>query len=172
MKKGFPTINFKEGKWRGTTPPRRLKPAERGLLESKERTGEPFPSWNSWEQEPGYGKAKGSYTEKLRRSLWDWMDSKGQTYLGNLTFDYRLSRKTVITVVGSYPYIKHNPYVGKGSKGMTLEISVSSINGSPVRLLFNKRQGFAWNRILAREAFLAISEGDRIEDSNAKSNYQ
>lgn len=138
---------------------------DRKLLKKKRRTGEPSPAFDDLlvysglgEFGGGYGKARGSYTEKLRRSLWSWMEETYGNPMHPLTFEYRLYRRKRINVVGTYPFIKHEPAYGNGKKGFVLILTVESIDGIPYRGL-GRRAYFAWDRIIGKEMFLALPEG-------------
>lgn len=152
MKKGI-TLFQSNGRWRGIMPFRMRKP-----LESERRTGEPSPTLTSWYPE-GYGKARGSFTKKMRDALYAWMEANGFSYYSEpLTFEYRLYRHRNVTVTGLYPYIKHSPSYGRGKKGFILQLSVLSIDGVPCRFLFGRRAHFAWDRIIGRDKLLALTE--------------
>jgi len=148
--------------------PFRQAKAVRKLLENHRRTGEPSPVIFSkvWLElnnlsNQGHGKAKGSFTEKLRKSLRDWQQQKGGTWASQLTFDYKLHRHKIIKVTGYYPYIAHLPAYGKGMKGFVLRLSNISIDG-----IMYKGAGavyFAWNRIIGREKLLALPSGETVE---------
>ena len=130
-------------------------------LHSQQRTGEPFPpSSNRWgwnfPKPDGYGKAAGSYTYEMRKQLALWMEERLGSWTMPLTFEYKLSRHKKVIVTGSHPYIKHNPGIG-----FTLMLSHTSIDGLPTKFWFGNRVAFAWNRIVAKERFLSLSEGTK-----------
>ena len=130
---------------------------DRKLLDLQRRTGEPSPAIRReeiWNYPEDYGKASGSFTQSMRMSLWEWMKEKYGSRLHPLTFEYRLHRKKVITVVGKLPYIKHIPDYGHGKKGFVLAINIMSIDG----ILYRGpgMQHFAWDRIIGKESFLAL----------------
>lgn len=112
------------------------------------RTGEPSPASRRMlgYRSAGYGKAKGSFTEKMRDALREWMEANYGNTLGPITFQYRFSRKKVITVTGMYPVIRHWKDAGRGSKGFYLELYVISIDGVVPK---SPRNDFALNKILA-----------------------
>lgn len=129
----------------------------RKLLTTQRRTGEPSPAIYQYDWYPdGHGKASGSYTEKMRQSLWAWMEAKYGSAVYPLTFEYKLYRKRTVTVVGTFPTIRHYPYYGKGKKGFILELSVRSIDGIPCRMMLPKRTQFAWDRVVGKDMFLAL----------------
>ncbi len=138
----------------------------RNLLNYKKRTSEPFPAKilrldkgpPKWTYPDGYGKASGSYTEKMRLAFQEWMEKAHGSAFSPLIFQYKLSRHRTVTIVGSYPYIKHLPYYGNGKRGFVLSLRISSIDGSPFKG-FGKRQQLAWNRIIGREKMLYLEEG-------------
>ncbi len=139
--------------------------SDRKLLEKQRRTGEPSPAFDDYlvysglgEFSGGYGKAHGSFTEKLRLSLWTWLKENYGSSLHPLTFEYKLYRRKTIHVVGTYPWVKHLPTYGKGKKGFVLDITVESIDGLRYRGL-GKRVYFAWDRIIGKERFLALTGG-------------
>lgn len=121
-------IFLKNNRWRGIMPFRRTKERTE-TLSIRPRTGEPCPApYYAWLYPPGYGKAKGSYTEKIRQELWKWMDEKNGGWANPVTFYYRLSRKKVIIVTGYYPFIRHTP-----GRGFELLISQPYIDGIKCR---------------------------------------
>lgn len=132
-------------------------------LDQRRRGSEPSPAIiiHGYEgfHEPGYGMAEGSYTESMRKALWAWMEVKYGTMFHPLTFDYKLHRRQIISVIGSYPYIKHLPDFGRGKRGFLLELTIDSVNGVAFGGPF-RRQYFAWNRIVGRDRFLALPVGD------------
>jgi hypothetical protein len=135
----------------------------RELLEQYRRTGEPSLALQylrlGWgENDTGWGKAKGSYTELLRSSFFEWLEEKNGGWAAPLTFEYRLSRKKYITVVGVYPYILHDPNYGSGKKGFVLRLQVISMDGLPYRGI-GRFVWFAWDRIVGKEKMLALPEG-------------
>jgi hypothetical protein len=130
------------------------------LLDLQRRTGEPSPSESIWQYPEGYGKASGSYTEKMRLSLWDWIQDKyGTNWISaTLTFDYKLYRHKIVTVVIRSPKIEHKPSYGNGKRGFILIGHVLSIDGVQLRTFPSKEITFAWNRIIGRNNFLALPE--------------
>lgn len=153
MRSNYTTLQILNDRWRGIMPFRRFHDTGLKHLISKRRTGEPSPVIFGFECNDGYGKSRGSYTEKMRKTLYAWMQQKGYA---TLTFDYRLHRHKTITVVVQFPYIKHLPSYGRGKKGFVLQATVLSIDGVPYRY-FTHRVLFAWDRIIAREQFLALT---------------
>jgi hypothetical protein len=153
-------MKMSKNRWQGRMPFRLCKEV-RELLREKRRTGEPSPANNRLElyqfmmklREGSHQKAEGTYTEKLRQGLWEWCSRFG----GIITFEYRLSRHRIITVSGRGPIVYHDWVRGRGSKGMMMDLGVISIDGlRPVIRV----QTFAWNRIIGRERFLALSSGE------------
>lgn len=139
-------------------PFRNVGTDSRKLLDLQRRTGEPSPSFCDWKYPEGHGKAHGSFTEKMRLSLWEWMKQKYGSMPHPLTFDYKLSRHKTITVIGIFPRIIHNPSWGKANKGFVLEIRVTSIDGVPVKMTLGNRTRLSWNRIVGRDRFLALPQ--------------
>ncbi|KKM96760.1 hypothetical protein LCGC14_1174970 [marine sediment metagenome] len=163
------------GRWRGAMPFRRSQ-TYKECLDHQRRTGEPSPApahiqdWHAqliihqeWDKR-GHGKARGSFTEALRLALRDWVKEKYGSIWNPITFQYKLSRKRIITVRGTAPWIRHNPIWGKGKKGFTLGLTVDSIDGLPYSG-FGKYVDFAWDRIIGtmRDEMLALPIGGRIE---------
>lgn len=150
------------GRWRGRMPFRWAKPV-RDLLGQKRRTGEPSPALALtmlvFKYDRGHGKAKGSFTEKLRQAFREWQ--KGRAYQP-ITFEYRLSRKRRVTITGDSAYIKHDPCRGRGYKGFTLDIHVMSING--IRYRGPSRQPLALDRVIGRERLGLLGVGGSAHD--------
>ena len=129
---------IKNGRWRGNMPFRQDHNTQSETLQRQGRGGEPSPVSANQKFGPfgeilpeGYGRAKGSFTEKLRRALFEWMkDMYGNTY-GPVTFQYRLYRKKTIMVTDTFPCIFHYKNLGRGSKGFFLKVNILSIDGAP-----------------------------------------
>ena len=156
--------NIQRGRWRGRMPFRQSL-AVRDLLIQQRRTGEPSPSSNLQSffsvyrellamHRQGDGKADGSYTGKVRKALQDWVETNTGSWIGPLTFEYRISRKQTVLVTGTYPYIKHNPLWGAGQRGFVLELYAGSIDGAvPTGA---RIRSFAFNRIVGQSALKAL----------------
>ncbi len=106
------------------------------LCNLQRRTGEPSPAtplerYQGYFKDVGWGKAKGSYTEAMRKAFDKWRDENLGSPYSPITFQYRLSRKKIITVNAQGIYIKHYP--GYGKRGFVLVVtSVLSIDGVPL----------------------------------------
>jgi len=109
-------------------------------------------------REQGHSRADGSFTERLRNALFDWLDHNYGTRFATVIFDYRLSRKRTVTVTARGLYLRHDPLCGKGSRGFVLDAEILSIDGTPYK---GPRGMFSWNRIIGREKLLLITEGGR-----------
>lgn len=161
---------IKNGRWRGSMPFRRDKNTRPETLEQQGRTGEPSPAPSIQSQgrrdiwgEPlpkGYGMAEGSFTEKLRLALIEWVKNKYGSIYAPITFQYRLSRKKIITVTGNHPFIVHYKDLGRGSKGFFLRVRIISIEGVPPAGFVKYQNLFACNRIIGHETMqlLALPE--------------
>ena len=141
---------IKNGRWRGRMPFRSNHRLLTETLEEQGRTGEPslITSLNVHDRwfENARGRSKGSFTEHVRRELHDWLNGKGIP-LGPITFEYKLFRHRIITVIMDMPRIYHHRTIGDGSKGFVLEGSVRSIDGArPYG--FARHYPFALNRIV------------------------
>lgn len=140
-------------------PFRQAKPV-RKLIESHKRTGEPFPvkllDLLDESAKKGHGKALGSYTESMREALWKWMELNIGSSIGPIMFEYRLSRKKVVTVIGTFPYIKHNPIYGRGKRGFALLLHTDSIDGVQYRGWDIRHTAYAWDRIIGKEKIYAL----------------
>ena len=158
MGKGLPQLQLINGRWRGLMPFRASNRKQRKPLDLERRTGEPSPSTPIWHYPEGYGKANGSYTEKMRLALREWMNYKYGTQLAPLVFEYKLSRHSIITIIGIMPYIKHAPSWGKGKRGLILELYIQSIDGIPTKMLLGNRVTLVWNRIIGKEKLFALPE--------------
>jgi len=160
----YPTqLQVVNGRWRGIMPSRCLR-ADRELLEQYRRTGEPSLAASILDsaetrRRGGVGKAMNSFTEGMREALWYWMKEKYGSILTPIIFEYKLSRHRIITVIGSHPYLRHEPYYGRGKKGFILQLCINSIDGilcqGPIRIWF------AWDRIIGKEKMLYLPEGIR-----------
>jgi len=142
---------IKNGRWRGRMPFRMDHNARPETYVQQGRTGEPSPAsrrrrvYNSDLHPAGYGRAEGSFTEKMRNALSEWMKVNYGNTMGPVTFQYRLSRKKVITVTGVYPVIRHWKGMGRGSKGFYLRLYTTSIDGVVPSF---SRNAFALNKIV------------------------
>ena len=137
------------GRWRGIMPFRTALPL-RKLYDQQKRTGEPFPSiiFHLIDdlKSQGHGKSQGSYTARFRQALWAWMKETTGNSTGPLTLDYQLHRHKVVTITGMHPVIRHNPHLGRGYKGFTLDLQITSIDGIPYRGIPGQ-PCLAWGRI-------------------------
>jgi len=148
-------VQVVNGRWRGIMPFR----VHREPISSQGRTGEPSPAtayreYLDYYEREGNDKAEGSYTEKLREALREWMKVNLGSTLSPLTFEYRLSRHRIVLVTGNGPYISHDPRIGSGGRGFTLHLAkVLSMDGVPMdkeTRFFAQITGFALNRIVGR----------------------
>lgn len=140
--------------------PFRLDKEVRDLLLQQRRTGEPslafaFPLFAD-QRSKGRGKAKGSFTEKIRDEFAKWTRGNLITSSVPLTFDYKLSRHKVVTISGNCPYISHNPILGKGRKGFSLRLMILSINGIPYRGM--RENSFAVSRIIGHDVLKLLGD--------------
>lgn len=113
---------------------------------------------------PGYGMAEGSYTEKIRESLYAWMKNRepDKTWGFNpVTFKYRLYRHKIITVNFKIGTIIHDPNFGHGKKGFYMTGIVLSIDGiAPDKYIYGQSIFFL-NRIISGEYIgLLLAIGD------------
>lgn len=131
-------------------------------LEKQGRGGEPSLASLLWLSdklhEEGRGRAAGSFTEEVRNELRDWLKAKGLVWPFTITFEYRLYRHRIITVMMQYPAIFHYRLMGDGSKGFMLVGKVLSIDGARPR---GCRDAFAMTRIVGRfkQEFPALTRG-------------
>jgi hypothetical protein len=148
--KGLPNFQLINGRWRGIMPFRRDKAVVK-LYEQQRRAGEPSPFTDS-----ASGMAEGSYTEKMRKALIEWSDANlvGGWIGGDLTFEYKLYRHKIVTVIATLPVIRHHPFYGHGKRGFILMCHVKSIDGLPVKSPW--KNVFVWDRIVAKERFLSL----------------
>lgn len=167
MKRELPQLRIQNNRVRGCMPFRRSR-SERKLLHQDRRTGEPSPalpiipiSHDEWfeKRDSGYGKASGSYTEKLRIALSDWMKKEYGTEFHDLTFTYKLYRHKIVMITGSHPYIRHDPNWGKGLRGFQLVIHIKSIDGVQYRG-FQRPAVLAFDRIVARQKIFLLGESN------------
>jgi len=142
---------IRNGRWRGRMPFRMDHNSRPETYEQQGRTGEPSPAsrrrrnFNPAFHPAGYGRAEGSFTERMRDALDEWMKANYGNTMGPITFQYRLSRKKVITVTGMYPVIQHWKEMGRGSKGFRLRLYTTSIDGV---VPGSPRNVFALNKIV------------------------
>jgi len=133
----------------------------RKQLDQLRRTGEPSPAKVSEyldlidrEKAKGFHMAEGSFTETMRKELWRWMKTNYGSSLHPLTFEYKLSRKKKVVIVGERPFIRHTPLYGKGVRGFLLVITILSVDGVPY--VGMRRTTLAWSRIIGKERFLSL----------------
>ena len=130
----------------------------RKLLKQQRRTGEPSPAYHFMftERDKGRGKAHGSYTETMREALFQWRKDRGDVFGASITFQYRLSRKRIVTITGRYPYLYHDPLIGTGKQGFVLRLRIMSIDGLAYKPFV--RLPLSWNRIVGHIKMLALPE--------------
>ncbi len=161
-------MRTQRNRWRGRMPFRQSRKLWTEPLKKQGRTGEPSLATmrnllqlaNKFHEE-GRGKAEGSFTEQLRLQFRDWLKAKSLKWPFTITFEYRLYRHRIITVVMQGPSFFHNRLMGDGSKGFMLEGRVLSIDG--VRPIPCSGM-FAMTRIVGRfkQEFLALQAANPV----------
>jgi len=146
-------------RWRGIIPSRQNR-SVRLLSEQRRRTGEPSLSAiidsRTKQEIAGHGLSYGSYTEKMRSALLEWITDKfGSPYVP-ITFEYRLSRKKTIMVTAKVLFLYHDPNIGNGKRGFFIRVRVLSIDGILCDRVFGD---FAWNRLIGHEKILQLGDG-------------
>jgi hypothetical protein len=146
---------------------RRLWPGWPEPLDQQGRGGEPSLAFIVHELWPaldrlhvqGYGRAEGSFTERVRYALRDWRREHGLAWHDPISFVYRLHRHRTISVTLTHPQIYHRRLRGDGSKGFVLEGVVLSIDGLPPSHR-NYIGEFALNRIVGQMPVHLLAAGE------------
>jgi hypothetical protein len=111
----------------------------------------------------GHGCSAGSYAVAMRQAFADWRKDKGIRYDDPITFEYRLSRRKIVTIAMINPRIMHKRKRGNGRKGFVLEGQILSIDG--VRPT-GRWQELALNRVVqVAELFPQLGVGRPVKES-------